>query len=123
MKEISVLKYRMGVQSDRFPNSLLSLTKGGLIMRLSLKSLAFACGLLWGGAVLFTGLINLASPSYGMEYLRLASSVYPGFHNSRTFVDVLVGTGYGLVDGAIAGFLLGWLYNIFLPSPKAKAEG
>jgi hypothetical protein len=92
-------------------------------MRLSLKSVTFACALLWGGAVLFVGLINLASPPYGMEFLKLASSVYPGFHASRTFVDVLVGTGYGLVDGAIAGLLFGWLYNLFTPSAKAKAEG
>ena len=92
-------------------------------MRLSLKSLTFACGLLWGGAILFVGLVNLASPSYGTEFLKLASSVYPGYHASQKFVDVLVGTGYGLVDGAIAGLLLGWLYNLFAPSTKAKAEG
>jgi hypothetical protein len=97
-------------------------------MRLSLRSLVFACGLLWGGAILFVGLLNLAYPSYGMEFLKLASSVYPGFHNSRKLVDVLVGTGYGLVDGAIAGFLLGWLYNLFATSlyslsgqPKAES--
>jgi hypothetical protein len=90
-------------------------------MRLSLKSLTFACAVLSGGAILFFGLINLASPSYGMEFLKVASSVYPGFHSSRTFVDVLVGTGYGLVDGAIAGFLLGWLYNLFIPSAQPKA--
>ena len=52
-------------------------------MRLSPKSLAFACGLLWGGAILFVGLINLASASYGMEFLKVASSIYPGFHASR----------------------------------------
>jgi hypothetical protein len=97
-------------------------------MRLSLRSLALACGLLWGGAILFVGLLNLAYPSYGMEFLKLASSVYPGFHNLRKFVDVLVGTGYGVVDGAIAGLLLGWLYNLFTPSlcslsgqPKAES--
>jgi hypothetical protein len=76
--------------------------------------------LLWGGAILFVGLLNLAYQSYGMEFLKLASSVYPGFHNSRKFVDVLVGTGYGLVDGAIAGFLLGWLYNLFIPTAQPK---
>ena len=92
-------------------------------MRLSLKSLTFACGLLWGGAILFVGLVNLASPSYGTEFLKLASSVYPGYHASHKFMDVLVGTGYGLVDGAVAGLLLGWLYNLFAPSAKAKAEG
>lgn len=92
-------------------------------MRLSLKSLTFACALLWGGAILFVGLINLAFPTYGMEFLNLASSVYPGFHNSCTFLDVLVGTGYALVDGAVAGFLLGWLYNLFIPSAKGTAHG
>jgi hypothetical protein len=92
-------------------------------MRLSLKSLTFACALLWGGAILLVGLINLASPSYGMEFLKLASSVYPGFHDSRKFVDVLVGTGYGLVDGAIAGLLwmaLQPLYSVCEPRPKGK---
>jgi hypothetical protein len=87
-------------------------------MRLSLKSLAFACALLWGGAILFVGLVNLASASYGMEFLKVASSVYPGFHASRSFADVIVGTLYALADGAIAGLLLGWLYNLFAPSAK-----
>jgi hypothetical protein len=87
-------------------------------MRLSLKSLMFACGLLWGGTILFVGLVNLAAASYGMEFLKFASSIYPGFHNSRSFVDVLVGTAYGLVDGAIGGLLFGWLYNLFAPSAK-----
>lgn len=82
-------------------------------MRLSLKSLAFASGILWGGGMLVVGGINLTSASYGAEFLRLMSSVYPGFHNTRTLGDVLVGTGYGLVDGGIAGLLFGWLYNLF----------
>jgi hypothetical protein len=91
-------------------------------MRLSLKSLAYACGLLWGGAVLLAGLLNLASASYGMEFLKLVSSVYPGFHASRTLADVLVGTAYGLLDGAFAGLILGWLYNLFTPSMQARAS-
>lgn len=41
------------------------------------------------------------------------SSVYPGFHASHTVGDVLVGTVYGLADGAIGGFFFGWLYNFF----------
>lgn len=82
-------------------------------MQLSVKALTIVAAVLWGGGILLTGLINLAVPTYGVECLRLMSSVYPGFHGSRTFVDVLVGTGYGVVDGAIAGFLFGWLYNFF----------
>jgi len=82
-------------------------------MQLSVKALTIVTAILWGGGVLFTGLVNLAVPSYGTECLKLMSSVYPGFHFSRTFGDVLVGTGYGLVDGAIAGFIFSWLYNFF----------
>ena len=81
-------------------------------MRFSLKALAVVAALLWGGGVLFVGLVNLAAPSYGTMFLQCVSSVYPGFHNSRTFIDVLVGTGYALVDGAVAGLLFGWLYNL-----------
>ncbi len=82
-------------------------------MRLSAKALAFAMGVLWGGGLLFVGLINLASPSYGINFLAGVSSIYPGFHATRTLADVLVGTGYGVVDGGIGGFLFGWLYNVF----------
>lgn len=83
-------------------------------MRLAVKSLTIALGLLWGGCVLLVGVINLAFPSYGLTFLQLMSSVYPGFHASRGFADVIVGTGYAIVDGAIGGLVFGWLYNLFV---------
>jgi hypothetical protein len=82
-------------------------------MKLSLRSLAITSALLWGGGVLLVGLVNLAAPSYGTAFLQLVSSIYPGFHDSRKFLDVLVGTGYALFDGAAGGALFGWLYNFF----------
>ena len=82
-------------------------------MTVSVRSLAIVSALLWGGGVLFVGLVNLAAPSYGTAFLQCVSSVYPGFHDSRTFLDVLVGTGYALFDGAVGGALFGWLYNSF----------
>jgi multisubunit Na+/H+ antiporter MnhB subunit len=82
-------------------------------MRLSAKGLALTMAVLWGGCLLFVGLINLGSPSYGTNFLAAVSSVYPGFHATRTFGDILVGTGYALVDGGIAGLLFCWLYNWF----------
>ncbi len=84
-------------------------------MRLSVKALTITSAVFWGGCILLLGLVNLAVPSYGASFLHGISSVYPGFHASHTVVDVLVGTGYGLVDGALAGLFFGWLYNLFAP--------
>jgi len=82
-------------------------------MSLSIRSLAITLALLWGGGVLFVGLVNLAAPSYGTVFLQCVSSIYPGFHNSRHSLDVLVGTGYAVFDGGVGGATFGWLYNSF----------
>ena len=83
-------------------------------MRLSTKALAIAAALLWGvGGMFLTGLTNLISPPFGEHFLLTMSSVYPGYHATRTLADVLVGTGYGLVDGGVCGLLFAWLYNTF----------
>lgn len=81
-------------------------------MRLSTRAMAISGGLLWGGALLLLGLVNLGSPTYGAAFLGVVSSVYPGFHASRTFGDVIVGALYGTIDGAAAGFVFAWLYNL-----------
>lgn len=83
-------------------------------MRQSIRALALTFALLWGGCLLVVGLLNLAVPSYGSEFLRGVSSFYPGYHASRRFLDVLLGAGYGIVDGALDGFVCGWFFNLFL---------
>jgi len=82
-------------------------------MRLSTKSFMLTSSLLWGGALFTVGMINLAVPAYGTEFLRLMSSVYPGFRANRRLEDVLTGAAYGLVDGAIGGMVFAELYNRF----------
>jgi len=90
-------------------------------MRLSAKSLALASALLWGGALFVMGMINLVAPGYGADFLHLIGSVYPGFYASRTFPDVLLGTAYGLIDGAVGGLIFAWLYNRFAgPRDQSK---
>ena len=79
--------------------------------KLSLKATAIAAGLLWGGGILLVGLINLAVPSYGVNFIQMTSSVYPWFHASRTIANVIIGTMDGLCDGAIAGLIFALLYN------------
>ena len=81
-------------------------------MRLSLKALAITSAIIWGGCILSVGLVNLAAPTYGTAFLQMASSIYPGFHNSRSFVDVIVGTLYGVLDAGFGGFIFGWIYNL-----------
>ena len=61
-----------------------------------------------------SGSSNVLSPPYGLIFLQMVSSVPPGFRVSRTIVDVLIGTGYALVDGAIAAVVFGWLYSLFV---------
>jgi hypothetical protein len=75
--------------------------------------MTLSASLLWGSAMLFVGLLHMAVPSYGGEFLRTMNSVYPGADTASTLGRVLLGTVYGLVDGAVAGWLFGWLYNAF----------
>lgn len=85
-------------------------------MRLSPKALAIVSAVLWGASILCVGLVHQASPQYGTAFLDAVSSFYPGFHGASSFADVLVGTGYGLVDGAAGGLVFAWLYNLAAPA-------
>lgn len=91
-------------------------------MKLSLKAFTLAGALVWGGYGIFlTGLGNMILPSYGEHFLLTFTSVYPGFHASRTWGDLLVGTAYGMADGGFGGFLLAWFYNLFAGGGKASS--
>ena len=83
-------------------------------MRLSLRACSLAFAALWGGLMLLVGILNFLFPPYGGEFLRVMSSVYPGYSAAPTFWGVLLGTLLGALDGAVAGFLVGWIYNRFL---------
>jgi hypothetical protein len=85
-------------------------------MKLSVKGLALASGILWGVAMLGMGLANLIWSSYGQQFLQLMASVYPGYHATRSVGEVIVGTLYGVVDGFIGGAVFAWLYNQFVGS-------
>ncbi|HEV2397112.1 MAG TPA: bacteriophage holin [Candidatus Sulfotelmatobacter sp.] len=82
-------------------------------MKFSVKGLALASGILWGIAMLGTGLANLGWSSYGQQFLQMMASVYPGYHATRSIGEVIVGTLYGAVDGLIGGAVFAWLYNQF----------
>jgi hypothetical protein len=82
-------------------------------MRLSVKGMTIAAGLLWGAAILCVGIIHMADPNYGVNFLQMTSSVYPGFHSAGTAGSLAIGTIEGIIDGGISGLLLSLLYNAF----------
>ena len=83
-------------------------------MKLNLKALVLTAGVVWAGSVLIVGVTNLIWPGYGATFLQLVASIYPGYDATRSVGAVIVGTLYALVDGAIFGLVVGWLYNLFL---------
>jgi hypothetical protein len=90
-------------------------------MKLSIKGLTLAGGIVWALCLLVVGILNLIWPGYGVEFLKIMASLYPGFKASGTFIDVIVGMLYALVDGAICGFVFALLYNAFVgAAPKGK---
>lgn len=80
-------------------------------MKLSLRATAMTTGLLWAAGMLLVGIVNLETGGYGGEFLRMMSSIYPGFHASHTWLSVMVGTLYGFADGAVGGLVFAWLYD------------
>ena len=82
-------------------------------MKLNLKALTITAAVVWAVAVLFVGLANVISPGYGEAFLLLVASIYPGYSASGSIGDVIIGTLYALVDGAVLGLVIGWLYNLF----------
>lgn len=80
-------------------------------MKLDPKALAITSAIMLGGATLVVGLLNLGNAEYGTVFLQMLASVYHGYHAEATFVSVLIGTGYAIVDGAICGYVFAWIYN------------
>jgi phosphotransferase system glucose/maltose/N-acetylglucosamine-specific IIC component len=90
-------------------------------MKLSVKGLTLATAIVWALCILVVGILNLIWPGYGGEFLKIMASLYPGYKASGTFIDVIVGMLYALVDGAICGFIFALLYNAFVgKTPKRK---
>ncbi len=92
-------------------------------MRLEVKGMAVALGLVWGVFGMFaTGLLNMVWGGYGGAFLAAMSTLYPGYHPDGTVVQLLLGTVYGLADGAVLGALIAWLYNLAVGRPGARGR-
>lgn len=82
-------------------------------MKLSPKAAALTTGTLIGGSILLVGLIQLAVPGYGEDFLEVFAALYPGFSEEGGLANTLMGTVWGFIDGSVLGLLAAWLYNRF----------
>ncbi|HUX46228.1 MAG TPA: bacteriophage holin [Terracidiphilus sp.] len=80
-------------------------------MKLNSRAFGLACGILWGGALLVVGLVNLVWSGYGQRFLEDVASFYPGYDATQSIVQVAIVTVYGFVDGLAGGMVFSWLYN------------
>ena len=71
-------------------------------MKFNTKALAVTSAILWGLAMLVMGVANLIWGNYGRQFLQTMSSVYPGYHATRSIAEVVIG-----------GAVFAWLYNQF----------
>ncbi len=83
---------------------------------MKLNVIRFGCALstIWGLIVFLVGLGNLLWPSYGVAFLKIVDSIYPGYHFGQWgFGGVVVATLYAVIDAWIMGVVFAWLYNKF----------
>lgn len=74
---------------------------------------AIAGAVAFGALVLIVSVANLAIPEYGTSFLEVLASVYPGYEAQSSIAGAGLVTVYALIDGAILGFLVAWVYNRF----------
>jgi hypothetical protein len=79
----------------------------------SITAAGLATGVLWGGALLSVGLMNLVQPSYGKPFLKLVRSIYPGLSAKNSAPTVALLTAYGFADGFVSGVFFAMLYRAF----------
>lgn len=89
-------------------------------MKLNVIRLGCALSTVWALIVFLVGLGNLIWPGYGVEFLKIIDSIYPGYHLAKWgFGGVIVATLYAAIDGWVVGVVFAWLYNLFT---KGKRE-
>ena len=91
-------------------------------MKLSVWRFGCAVSSVWALCVFGVGLANLFWPSYGVRFLEIIDSIYPGYHLGEWgFWGVLVAALYAALDAWIIGALLAWLYNLYARLSRRKA--
>jgi hypothetical protein len=77
-------------------------------MKLNVKAIALASGILWGGCMTFWGWAA-GLLGWGTECVQLFGTFYFGY--APTFLGGIIGGIWGFFDGLIFGLIFAWLYN------------
>jgi hypothetical protein len=76
--------------------------------RLNVKALAIALGASWAFCILFAGWVAIFG--WSVQFVEVMGSVYLGYNAS--FTGAIIGALWGFVDGAIAGVVIAFIYNV-----------
>lgn len=76
--------------------------------RLNVKALAVALGTSWALCILFAGWAAIFG--WSLQFVEVMASVYLGYDAS--FMGAIIGAFWGFVDGAIAGVIIAFVYNM-----------
>ena len=80
-------------------------------MKFSVKGFAITSAILWSASIFLVGMAGIIWPSYGIDFLQVVSSIYPGYKIDGDVTSVLIGSLYGAVDAGIGGAVFAWIYN------------
>ena len=60
-------------------------------MKLNILGIGIASAVLWGGAILVTGVANMMWSPYGEALLEVIASIYPGYTGEGTVTQITCG--------------------------------
>jgi len=90
-------------------------------MKFNVIQLGLTLAIIWAVLVLLVSITNLIFPGYGVAFLQIIDSIYPGYHFGKWgFGGVVVATLYAALDGFILGVVLAWVYNLLGKSIKKE---
>jgi hypothetical protein len=90
-------------------------------VKLDKVRLGSTLAIVWGLSAFLTGLGNLIWNRYGIAFLKVLESIYPGYTFGRWgFWGVIVVTLYAALDGFVIGVVIAWIYNLLKCEKKEK---
>jgi len=83
--------------------------------------LAVSLGIVWGGAMLLTGIVASYTTWYAHAMVDVFASIYPGFGTS--WGGALLGLLWGFLDAFVGTFVVVIVYNALAGGGRGKPTG